>query len=54
MNERIQNQITNMKNQTIGVEIEMNNITRSRAAEKVAEFFGTRAYDAASICGLLG
>ena len=51
MNERIQNQITNMKNQTIGVEIEMNNITRSRAAEKVAEFFGTRAYDAASQYG---
>ena len=47
MNERIQNQITNMKNQTIGVEIEMNNITRQRAAELVADYFGTRAYDAA-------
>lgn len=45
MNERIQNQITKMKNQTIGVEIEMNHITRKKAAEKVAEFFGTRAYD---------
>lgn len=51
MNERIQNQISNMKNQTIGVEIEMNNITRQKAAEKVAEFFGTRAYDAASQYG---
>ena len=51
MNERIQNQINNMKNQTIGVEIEMNNITRRKAAEKVAEFFGTTAYDAASQYG---
>ena len=51
MNERIQNQITNMKDQTIGVEIEMNNITRKKAAEKVAEFFGTRAYDAAHLYG---
>lgn len=47
MNAKVQNQIENMKNQTIGVEVEMNNITRQRAAEKVAEFFGTRAYDAA-------
>lgn len=47
MNERIQNQITNMKNQTIGVEVEMNNITRQKAAEIVANYFGTRAYDAA-------
>lgn len=51
MNERVKNQIINMKNQTIGVEIEMNNITRKKAAEKVAEFFGTRAYDAAHLYG---
>ena len=30
MKEKIKNQIDNMKNQTIGVEIEMNNITRKR------------------------
>lgn len=36
-----------MKNQTIGVEIEMNNITRSRAARLVADYFGTTAWNAA-------
>lgn len=46
MNARIENQIKNMKTQTIGVEIEMNSITRQRAAEKVAAYFGTTAYDA--------
>ena len=33
-----------MKNQTIGVEIEMNNITREHAAEVAAEYFGTNHY----------
>jgi hypothetical protein len=47
MNERIKNQIENMKNQTIGVEIEMNNITRKKAAELVAAYFGTIARDSA-------
>jgi hypothetical protein len=42
-----ENQIKNMKNQTIGVEIEMNSIRRNQAAKKVAEFFGTQAWDAA-------
>lgn len=41
MNERIQNQIAEMKKQTIGVEVEMNNITRREAAKTAAEFFGT-------------
>lgn len=45
------NQITNMKKQTIGVEVEMNSITRPKAAEKVAEYFGTRAWNAASEYG---
>lgn len=36
-------QIKNMKEQTIGVEVEMNNITRITAARKVAEYFGTTA-----------
>lgn len=42
-----ENQITNMKKQTIGVEIEMNCITRMNAAKKVAEYFGTNAWNAA-------
>lgn len=33
-----------MKNQTFGVEVEMNNITRSKAAKVAAEFFGTNRY----------
>lgn len=51
MNERIENQIANMKNQTIGVEIEMNSITRPKAARLVAEHFGTSAWNAASEYG---
>ena len=39
MNEKTRAQIEAMKNQTIGVEVEMNNITREKAAKKVAEFF---------------
>lgn len=46
-----ENQITNMKKQTIGVEIEMNSITRPKAAEKVAEYFGSVAWNAASEYG---
>jgi hypothetical protein len=45
MTERIQNQITNMKTQTIGVEVEMNNITREKAAKIAAELFGTGRYE---------
>ena len=41
MNEKIANQIEEMKNQTIGVEVEMNNITRERAARLAAKFFET-------------
>ena len=44
-------QIENMKQQTIGVEIEMNSITRRKAAILVGEYFGTRAYDAANEYG---
>ena len=39
MNEKTARQIAEMKNQTIGVEVEMNNIERSRAAKVAAEFF---------------
>ena len=41
MTERTQRQATEMKKQTIGVEVEMNNITRQKAAKLAAEFFGT-------------
>lgn len=41
MNEKTRNQISKMKKQTIGVEIEMNNITRQKAAKIAATFFGT-------------
>ena len=51
MNEKTRAQIEAMKNQTIGVEVEMNNITRQKAATKVAEFFGTTAYYAAAQYG---
>ena len=41
MTEKTAQQIARMKEQTIGVEIEMNNITREKAAKVAAEFFGT-------------
>ena len=41
MTERTQRQITEMKKQTIGVEIEMNSIRRNEAARIAAEYFGT-------------
>lgn len=45
MNEKTARQIEEMKNQTIGVEVEMNNITRAKAAKLAATFFGTRRYE---------
>ena len=44
MNTKIANQIAEMKKQTIGVEVEMNNITREKAAKIAAEFFGTNRF----------
>ena len=42
-------QIVEIRSQTIGVEVEMNNITRMKAAKVAAEFFGTnRAEDTAN------
>lgn len=41
MNAKTQAQINRMKEQTIGVEVEMNNITRKAAAKLAAEFFCT-------------
>ena len=45
MNEKTARQIEEMKKQTIGVEIEMNNITRKDAATIAAGFFGTNRYE---------
>lgn len=41
MNEKTERQIEAMKDQTIGVEIEMYSITRRKACETVAKFFNT-------------
>ena len=41
MTEKTARQIENLKNQTIGVEIEMNSITREKAAQIAADFFGS-------------
>ena len=45
MNEKLQNQVAEMKKQTIGVEVEMNSITRHAAAKLAAEFFGTGRFE---------
>ena len=45
MNKKTTKQIEEMMNQTIGVEVEMNNITRTKAAQLAAEFFGTRRHE---------
>ena len=45
MSQRTENQVTEMKKQTIGVEVEMNSITREKAARLAAEFFGTGRYE---------
>ena len=45
MNTKAARQIEEMKKQTIGVEVEMNNIARPKAAKLAAEFFGTGRYE---------
>ena len=45
MNEKTARQIAEMKDQTIGVEVEMNSITRQRAAKVAADFFGTGRFE---------
>lgn len=45
MNANTLRQIEEMKKQTIGVEVEMNNITRNKAAKIAANFFGTGRYE---------
>ncbi len=44
MNEKTRIRIEEMKKQTIGVEVEMNSITREHAAKVAAKFFGTGRY----------
>ena len=45
MNEKTARQIAEMKKQTIGVEVEMNSIDRSKAAKVAAAYFGTDRYE---------
>ena len=45
MTEKTARQIENLKNQTIGVEVEMNSTTRKAAAQLAAEFFGTGRWE---------
>lgn len=45
MNEKTRIQIEEMKKQTIGVEVEMNSITREKAARIAAAYFGTGRYE---------
>lgn len=45
MNAKVEKQIAEMKKQTIGVEVEMNNITRLKAAQVAASFFTTERYE---------
>ena len=45
MKESTRIQIAAMKQQTIGVEVEMNHITRNKAAQLAADFFGTGRFE---------
>ena len=45
MNVKVEQQIAEMQKQTIGVEVEMNSITRKEAAMLAATFFGTGRYE---------
>ena len=45
MSQKTENQVAEMKKQTIGVEVEMNSITRPAAAKLAADFFGTGRYE---------
>ncbi len=45
MTDKTATQIANMKQQTFGVEVEGNSITRDKAAKTAAEFFGTGHYE---------
>jgi hypothetical protein len=49
MSEGTESRTAGMKNQTIGVEVEMNSITREAAAKLAAGFFGTGRYEDTAI-----
>ena len=51
MNEKIKKQIEEMKKQTIGIEVEMNHITRRNAAKIAAKFFETHNFKDTSEIG---
>ena len=44
MNAKVEKQIAEMKKQTIGVEVDMNGISRDKAARIASELFGTNRY----------
>ena len=44
MNAKVERQIAEMKKQSIGVEVEMNSISRDKAARIASELFGTNRY----------
>ena len=50
MKETTRTQIETMKAQTIGVEVEMNNIRRDQAAKIAADFFGTGRFEDTAYC----
>ena len=50
MKETTRTQIESMKAQTIGVEVEMNNIRRDQAAKIAADFFGTGRFEDTAYC----
>ena len=52
MNAKVESRIANMKNQTFGVEVEMNNISRKKASEIVANYFGTVSHDGSASYGM--
>ena len=54
MSRKTEEQAAEMKKQTIGVEVEMNSITREKAAKLAAEFFGTGRYEKAATGTSLG
>ena len=48
MTDKTAAQVANMKKQTIGVEVEMNGITREKAAKVAADFFKTDRHKGAT------
>jgi len=51
MNTKVECRVANMKKQTFGVEVEMNSISRKKASEIIANYFGTISYDGSAMYG---